>query len=172
LRPNEILFRMWKIERDILMLGGVARRSELLNRGHSRDVIDLLASYGTRIICVRKGWYATPDFSPEVTRAWHLGGRLACVSAAAHHGLALPDDGLLHISVPRNASRLGKARPRVVRHWTDTRSLENQPPIARRSVDIEEAIRQILVCAAASGAATALASKLRWMPGRTPRDSL
>jgi len=167
-----MLFRMWKIERDILRLGGIARRSELINRGHTRDLINLFANYGKRIICVRKGWYATPDFSPEFMRAWQLGGRLACISAAAHHGLVLPNDGSLHITVPRNASRLPAAGRHVVRHWTDARSLENQPPGARCSVTLDEAIRQILACPVASEAADALTGNHRRMPVRTSGDSL
>lgn len=56
---------------------------------------------------VRKGWYASSTANVDVLRAWRVGGRLACVSAAAHHGLWVPDNATtLHVSVPVSASRL------------------------------------------------------------------
>jgi hypothetical protein len=138
-----------KIERDIIRMGGVAKRSELLRHGNSRDSIDLAAMYQRHLICVRNGWYAATGTSADVLRAWRLGGRLACVSAAAHHGLILPNADSFHLCVPRNASRLSRLEPGVTVHWTDRQSLEDCPYGDRAATTLEESIVQIGKCQAA-----------------------
>ncbi|WP_394770083.1 type IV toxin-antitoxin system AbiEi family antitoxin domain-containing protein [Lacisediminihabitans sp.] len=138
-------------------LGGIARLSELGSHGYSPELIGMLVDYG-RIIRVRKGWYATTDTDDALIRAWRVGGRLACVSALAHHGFGEPDQLALHVSVPRTASRLRTAhdyRQRlaehpdaaIVVHWT-----RRPVPGDRRAVDAEFAREQAAVCRA-SGAA-------------------
>jgi hypothetical protein len=107
----------WVIER-LEGLGGIASRSELAARGVDRDPLDICVYYG-RVRRIRKGWYATLDVDPEALEAWRIGGRLACVSALEHHGLALPvGDGSIHIEVPRGTSRLRDSAREVVVHWT------------------------------------------------------
>jgi hypothetical protein len=84
---------------------GLASRRELLVNGIHPDRIDVAAWYVWHVIRVRKGWYALPTERPDVLRAWRLGGRLTCVSAAEFHADE-PPGPVLHVEVPRQAARL------------------------------------------------------------------
>jgi hypothetical protein len=148
-----------RIEQDIRRLGGIARRGELLRMGHSRDFIDMTVIYRRNVVCLRKGWYALKEAPADVLAAWRSGGRLACVSAARYYGLDLPDAGRLHVSVPRNASRLPAAAPTLVRHWSDNQTLEGRPSWARAAVPLAEALAQIRTCACAVDAIAVLAKR-------------
>jgi hypothetical protein len=148
-----------RIEQDIRRLGGIARRGELLRMGHPRDFIDMTVIYRRNVICLRKGWYALRETPADVLAAWRSGGRLACVSAARYYGFELPDAGRLHVSVPRNASRLPAAPPTLVRHWTDDQTLEGRPGWARAAVPLAEALAQIRSCACAVDAFAVLAKR-------------
>lgn len=105
------------IDRKLRELGGIAKTSELLALGYSRRTIEAAVGY-RRLIRVRKGWYAERDLPPEVIAACRIGGRLACVSALAYHGVFPTQHGALHIEVPANASRLRLPEREVVLHWT------------------------------------------------------
>lgn len=94
-----------RLERDITALGGIAKLSELLLRGHDPEIVRIACNYG-RIIRVRKGWYARRDSPPAAVLAWRVGGRLACVSALRHHGLLGPAPDEVHVGVRAHASRL------------------------------------------------------------------
>ena len=86
--------------------GGIAATKELLAAGHSRGAIIGEVSSGA-VFRIRKGWYADPSVGTDVMRAWRVGGRLDCLSAARHLGLWIPEgEELLHVSVPVTASRL------------------------------------------------------------------
>jgi hypothetical protein len=121
-------------------LGGIVSRRQLLAWGVYPGTIDVAAWYGRSVIRVRKGWYARAGESPDVVRAWRVGGRLTCVSALAFHENA--DSGpVLHIEVDAHSTQLrdpDNARKRlgpdaaVVLHWTrypgpgDPRSVTEQ----------------------------------------------
>ncbi|TXN31526.1 type IV toxin-antitoxin system AbiEi family antitoxin domain-containing protein [Lacisediminihabitans profunda] len=148
---------MHRVLTIIRELGGIARLSELASHGYSPEIIGMLVDYG-RIIRVRKGWYAITDTDDALLRAWRVGGRLACVSALAHHGLGEPDPLALHVSVSRTASRLRTAHdyrerlaehpdPAIIVHWTRRPVLGD-----RRAVDAEFAREQAALCRS-SGAA-------------------
>lgn len=124
--------------------------AELLRRDHWRELIEIALRYRS-LQRVRKGWYANPHESPEVVRAWRVGGRLACLSAVAYHRGEAPP-AVLHVEVPGNTSRLrsperrGKplaADERVIVHWARAASPGN-----RRAVDLSAASRQADRCAA------------------------
>jgi hypothetical protein len=142
---------MLLIERDLVALGGIASTAELQMRGHDAELIRVWARYGT-IIRVRKGWYAARDEPPQVLMALRVGGRLGCISAAAHHGLLDARPISLHVSVGGHSSRLRTARsarlrlaehpePTTVVHWS-RRELAGD----RRAVSISEALRQMRTC--------------------------
>jgi very-short-patch-repair endonuclease len=132
--------------------GGIAATKELLAAGHTRAVI-LGASATGEVWRVRKGWYADPSVGVDVARAWRVGGRLDCVSAAEHYGLWVPDrPDLLHVAVPVTASRLrtpthsrlrlNETPDRSTRvHWTGS-SLQGE----RSAVPLVDAISQIFRC--------------------------
>jgi predicted transcriptional regulator of viral defense system len=142
---------MQRVLTVIRQLGGIARLSELAAHGFSPEIIRMLVDHG-RIFRVRKGWYATTDTDDALIRAWRVGGRLACVSALAHHGLGEPDPLALHVSVPRTASRLRTANDyrlrlaehpdsAIIVHWT-----RRPIPGDRSAVDAELAREQAAAC--------------------------
>ena len=129
--------------------GGLASRRQLLVWGVDPGLIDLAAWYRRHVIRVRKGWYARVGESPDVIRAWRVGGRLTCVSALAHH--AGGDSGpVLHIEVPKRSCQLrdpDNARRRlspdspVVIHWT-----RHPGPGTRRAVTEQHALEVAARC--------------------------
>ncbi len=142
---------MTAIEKTIHRLGGIATTAELLRAGHEGALIRLFAEYG-RIMRVRKGWYADPSVDDAVLAACRVGGRLACLSALAFHGLGTPGPTRLHVSVPRSASRLrssGNHRERlaerhdaaIVVHWS-----RSDPTGDRLTVSLSEAMAQAQAC--------------------------
>jgi hypothetical protein len=144
---------MIKLVRDIQMLGGIASKAELLRLGNDADTIRLFSDHGGLIRRIRKGWYCTPELEPRVFEAFRIGGRLACVSAAAFHGLVpWPATDEIHVALHRQSSRLRtrsnpRARlsdnpdPGVVRHWS-------RKPLtgSRKAVSPEEAVAQMSAC--------------------------
>jgi len=146
-----------RIERDIEALGGIAKLSELLERGHDVEFVRLLSDYG-RILKVRKGWYARKDAPADVVRAWRVGGRLACVSALDFFGVvegagaAASRPTALHVAVRANASRLRTPHnrrkrlaehpdPSVIVHW-----ISSEPTGDRVSVGCTAAREQAASC--------------------------
>lgn len=131
--------------RDALeKLGGIGSRSELLLLGCWDDVVDLALYYG-RIHRVRRGWYALPEAPEDAVRAFRVGGRLACVSALAHHADSVtPPAEPIHVQVERGSSRLRlPSESVVVLHWS-RRRLEG----TRLAVSAAVAHRQSEVCRA------------------------
>ena len=137
------------LDTSLAAFGGIATRLQLLTRGHSGG--DLTAAVrGGRIRRIRQGHYARLDAGSDAVAAVRLGGRLAGPSAAAAFGLWSGYDLRLHVSVPRNASRLRASRPpsargggevtpdtsdrSVVLHWTDTAPPDPSEPCWRPSV--------------------------------------
>ena len=83
----------------LLMQGGVARRSELMARGVSRQRIDQ-ALEEQRITRPGRGVYALHDSNPALLSATCSGADLACISAAGYHGLwVFREPSLIHVSV-------------------------------------------------------------------------
>jgi very-short-patch-repair endonuclease len=144
---------MARIEAEIRRIGGIASASELRAAGFSPGYLRAAMSSNT-ITRVRKGWYANADADVDVLRAWRVGGRLACVSAAAHHGLwALGTWTTLHVSVPVTAARLRTPRSHQQRlvetpdadtriHWDGPNRYGD-----RIAVPIEDALVQAFRCA-------------------------
>ena len=128
---------------------GLASRQELMVNGVNPGWIDVAAWYGWHVMRVRKGWYARPSEPREVLRAWRVGGRLTCVSAAAFHDGAAPGP-VLHIEVAKAAVRLRDPddhRRRlgtdaaVVIHWT-----RHPGPGDRRAVSHDHAQAVAALC--------------------------
>jgi very-short-patch-repair endonuclease len=150
--PRRHGVRVRTVIETIRRRGGIAATKELLAAGHTRVVI-LEACATGEVWRVRKGWYADPSVGVEVARAWRVGGRLDCVSAAQHYGLWVPErQDLLHVAVPVTASRLrtptqsrvrlNEAPDRSTRvHWTGS-SLQGN----RSAVPLVDAISQIFRC--------------------------
>jgi hypothetical protein len=122
---------------------GLVRTRELLAAGEEPEWIRIGRNYG-KLIAVRQGWWALPGTPDDVLTAWRAGGRLACVSALAHHGASLDTGETLHIELPKNST--GPRRPDVVVHWSS-----DQANGDRRAVSVEVAHRQASRCRVATG---------------------
>ncbi|MGX5697705.1 endonuclease domain-containing protein [Agromyces soli] len=118
---------------------------------------------------VRRGWYAADDAPSEIVRAVRVGGALTAASVVRLHGLWSSTDPMLHVRVPRNASRLRgpDAVPpggRVVR--LDARRdgvcvhYRSDPPIARARDPLPVAFSTMLQCAERGAAVAALDAAL------------
>jgi hypothetical protein len=134
---------------QLAQFGGIAHTAELYRLGASQSSLFFSVGYGT-IIRVRNGLYCHPALPVEVIRALRVGGRLACVSALAHHGVGeSPHE--LHVDLDANTPRLRdpdsgevvRAAPGVVAHWS------RRPRAGDRSaVSVDEARRQAARCRA------------------------
>jgi hypothetical protein len=148
----------------VRLLGGVAARRELMAIGQPVEWIETYYRNG-RIERVRNGWYCVPEMPDDVKRAWRVGGRLACVSAAIRHGAEIPRIPGLHVVVSRRSAGLRnpddrrrrleeRGRSGVVLHWDDERSMEEIPAGERQLVSLDGAIEQLVRCEFARPAAT------------------
>ncbi|TAL46366.1 MAG: hypothetical protein EPN91_00370 [Salinibacterium sp.] len=128
----------------IRRLGGLVTAAELEARGLHPQVLSM-AAYSKKVIRVRKGWYSIADVPQDVRDACAVGGRLGCVSALAHHGLAEPPNEL-HVALHRSASRLRLDPTRiVVLHWSRAELTGD-----RHAVSVEQARQQAVRCARSS----------------------
>jgi hypothetical protein len=127
--------------------GGMASTAELARCGVERWELDIAVMYG-RVLRVRKGLWSRPGLPQLVVAAHRSGGRLACVSALAFHGVIEPVPGRLHISAPLWAGswRPGAPRADVVRHWNRTAA-----PGDRLAVTPEDAWAQFALCREVAG---------------------
>jgi hypothetical protein len=137
-------------------LGGVAARRELLAAGLDVEWIEIWRKAG-RIERVRNGWYCLPETHPDIKRAWRVGGRLACVSAAAFRGSVTLLNQDLHVSVSRNSAKLrhpdlpgrllvDAALPNLVLHWVEAVPFQKLSPGERSLVGPDGAARQMRSC--------------------------
>ena len=142
-------------------LGDVAERRQLIARGVRPSQISTAIRLGV-IVRVRRGWFATPAATVEQVAAVRIGGRLGGITACATFGLWVPESSAIHVSLPRNSSRLrsspapGRA---VIVDWTSGRPPADPATPAWR-VEPEAAIAQSLRVLAADEAVAMLDSAL------------
>jgi hypothetical protein len=122
---------------------GLVRTRELLAIWDEPEWIRIGRNYG-KLVQARKGWWTLPGTPRDLLAAWRAGGRLACVSALAFHGVQLDVGGPLHIEV--SATSKGARDPDVVVHWS-----RDQANGDRRAVSVEVAWRQANRCVVANG---------------------
>lgn len=120
--------------------GGIAYTHELAY--FPRNVIDVSAMYGL-LLHVKKGVWALPTVDPLVVAGIRAGGRLACVSALAFHGVIETGTHQLHVSAPDGVVswRPRGRREGVIRHWSRT-----PLPGDRLAVSAEAAWAQFALC--------------------------
>lgn len=133
---------MLPIERTIERLGGLARTRDLEAAGFWQSMIQLFSNYGV-ITNVCRGWWATRHTSPAAVAARRAGGRLACISALAHHGEIDSTPPELHVALGR--SRWKPTQAGIVVHWSRA-----ELPGDRAAVAVEVARQQAQRCAAAA----------------------
>ena len=106
------------------------------------------------IIRVRRDHYARPGLDQHTLEAVRVGGRLACVSAAAELGLFVFDDSHTHLHLDREASRLRSPQTRyrplaelprngVELHWSP---LIDPADGSEFCVGVKDALAQIIRC--------------------------
>lgn len=155
------------LRRTLHTLDGVATTAELRARGFPGPRLSAAVHTG-ELLRVRRGWYALPEVDPNLRAAIRVGGRLACVSAAAFYGWSTPPRHGVHVAVPENAARLRTAgtAQRTVVHWA------SPIPRARRSRLITEpfeTVVQIAHCQSPEFAVAAFDSYLAQHDG-SPRQ--
>lgn len=94
-------------------MSSVAHRTDILERGVTAHELGR-ARHSGELLRIRRAWYAVPEAPSPIVRAVRVGGALTGPSAAQHRGLWTVDDGRLHVSVARNASRLRSERTRFL----------------------------------------------------------
>jgi hypothetical protein len=126
--------------------GGLATTRELADRRIDMDFF-YIAVYYDRVLRVRKGLWARPGLDPVVLEAQRAGGRLACVSALAFHGVIASIDGPVHVSAPAGVRkwRPGRRRADAIRHWSRRVCAGD-----RFAVTVDEAWTQFAHCRAVS----------------------
>ena len=119
--------------------GGVASVATLHSSGVTDDQIRWAVTRGA-LSRIRHGWLQTADADPDIVAAVAAGGRLGCISAAARHGLWVPESAGLHVSLPRHAGRHQSAA--VTAHWEGDRWRDSHSPIE----PVASMLRQLILC--------------------------
>ncbi|WP_448005686.1 endonuclease domain-containing protein [Agromyces bauzanensis] len=114
---------------------GIAHSHDAIEAGFTRHAIQGAIASGA-ISRIRRSWLATTSAPPKLRHAASVGGRLACVSAAEHHGLWTVADHRLHLCVRPNASRFDAGDALV--HWS-------AGPVAPHRYELVEPIVNALV---------------------------
>jgi very-short-patch-repair endonuclease len=133
----------------LLLLNGVARRSELLAAGVSAGALEKALRSGA-LIRVRHGVYASPHVDRGILRAVRVGGALAGGSATRLHDLWQPPDRRLTVSVAPTAARLrdpDNARRRLDPRRDDILVMYDSSPVGRDErlvVGVERCVTQVL----------------------------
>lgn len=96
---------MASLRRHVRRLGGAAATRELVELGFGPRRLAAALRSG-ELVRIRRGWYAVPEIDSALRTAIHVGGRLACVSAAAHYGWSTPEQHGVHVCVAENAGRM------------------------------------------------------------------
>lgn len=146
----------------------VASTQQLLRGGaRARDLTEAVRSGA--LIRVRRGHYAPAGTAAQVLGAVRVGGRLACVSAAALHHVFVFDASVLHVHLEHGSSRMrtpqNQRRPLnsmnrdgLLLHWSP---LLYPTDGTEYSVGLRDALAQIIRCQSAPHAVAALDGAMR-----------
>src|SRR6185437_905658 len=110
---------------------GIYSTGRLQSLGMTRHAVRVAVSEA-RLARIRPGWFHDEYAHRDAVDAVRVGGILTATSCSPHHGMWTLGDGLLHVLVPRNASRLpdrSNATRRVCVHWAKT-SISRWIPVA------------------------------------------
>lgn len=132
------------------------RRCDLLAAGWTDRELARAVADG-RILKPRPNAYLLPGADGDVVDACRLGGRLACVSELARHGVFVLERGVLHVHLHQNPRRHSRVDRRTRRHWD---RLRRTPPARSTSVELFDAIVQAVRCQQPRAALATLDSAL------------
>lgn len=93
---------------------GAVHTSQLRDEGFSAYAMSMVVARGGAQR-VRRSWLVTSSCGSDERRAVEVGGRVTCVSEAAHLGLWTPAHDDVHLVVPGTASRLDSEGVHL--HW-------------------------------------------------------
>lgn len=111
---------------------------------------------GGRLVRARRNTYLHPSSSTMAAAAARCGGRVACTSLLAEHGVFVLEKATVHVQVPAHATRVRP--PGGVRvHWAP---LHREPPPRSLRVEIFDALLQSVVCQPPRAAIATLDSAL------------
>ncbi len=126
----------------------IASYRELRNNGATRnDIEHALATGG--LLRVRRGWYATPETTPDVLTAVRCGGSVSCGRALKIHGLWVLNDAL-HIRVGAHARASTRGRHSHRRDGNSHHGVD----------DLETALTVAITCMSVEAAACVVDSAL------------
>lgn len=126
---------------DMNQLGGLARRRQLEQLGHSaRRIRAAIESRALRV--VGRSWVATPSVRPDAMRAVELRGTLGGASALASYGIWVPHEVPLCVATAHSASRLPPVLGTEWRLRVPGTAKAAHPRAAQWRVSIEEALLQ------------------------------
>jgi very-short-patch-repair endonuclease len=118
---------------------------------------------------IRRDWVATPDCDPALVRAVHAGATLACVSAAAVHGLWQLDFDSLHLSAARSTARIDRSPPpwpefgdaELTVHWTRDPEPQLAPRVRAVITSVPRTLLDVAACQPLEPAVAVIDSALR-----------
>lgn len=142
---------------------GIRHVEEAMAAGFTKYAIAAAVASGS--VRRLRQWIATPAAPPELCRAARISGRVACVSAARHHGLWTVEDSRAHLAVKHGASRFDPGD--AVMHWGAPVTPPSRYELAEPVVD---ALARIADCQPLDHALATWESALR--SGRVSADYL
>ena len=127
--------------------------------GHGWTDRDLRAAVSDgRLLRPRQGAYLLAQSPAALVEACALGGRLACVSELARHGVFVLDASSLHIHLHEASAKAPKSSRAVQRHWG---RLRRTPHPCATSVELFDAVVSAVRCQPPRAALATLDSALR-----------
>lgn len=146
----------------------IAHRTQLRDSGVAPRALRNAVERGS-VRVIRRDWYATLGCDPALVHAVHAGATLACVSAAAVHGLWQLDVDSLHVSAARSASRIDRSPPpwpgypgaELTVHWTRDPEPRLAPRVRAVITSIASTLVHVAACEPVERAVAVIDSALR-----------
>lgn len=146
----------------------IAHRTQLRDFAVAPRALRIAAERGA-VRVIRRDWVATPDCDPALVRAVHAGATLACVSAAAVHGLWQLDVDSLHVSAARSTARIDRSPPpwpgcgeaELTVHWTRDPEPQLAPRVRAVITSIPRTLLDVAACQPLERAVAVIDSALR-----------
>ena len=133
------------------------RRRDLVAQGWTDRALRAAVVDG-RLLRPRPGAYLAPYTPGDLVEACALGGRLACVSVLAQHGIFVLEKSSLHVHLHTARPKAPRSTRTVRRHWG---RLHRTPHPQSTSVELFDAVACAVRCQPPRAALATLDSALR-----------